>query len=124
MATTSVILGVCCTSTTSLNKINAWLLIQRNTSFKQSCLTVSKVRNIVKHVSTRVAHNIYSFAPSKGIWILKSGKFLLVESGMLGLGIQNTAVGIRNPTDNWNPDWNPVIAIRNPQRGIQNQRMS
>ena len=30
------------------------------------------------------------------------GNFLLVESGILGLGIRNTAQGIRNPTNDWN----------------------
>ena len=45
---------------------------------------------------------------------------LLVESGILGFGIQNTAQGIRNPTK----DWNPVAGIRNPRHGIQNPRLS
>ena len=32
-------------------------------------------------------------------------KFLLVESGILGLGgIRNTVQGIRNPTNDWNPE--------------------
>ena len=54
------------------------------------------------------------FAPCKGIQIPESGnfciwnpeswKFLLVESGILGLGIRNTGVGIRNPTNNSNPE--------------------
>ena len=34
----------------------------------------------------------------KGIRILESGKLLLVESGIVGFGIRNTALGIRNPT--------------------------
>ena len=45
-------------------------------------------------------------------------KFLLVESGILGLGFRNIAVEIRNPSStekdlessNWNPEstaWNP-----------------
>ena len=34
----------------------------------------------------------------KGIRILESGKLLLVESGIVGFGIRNTAQGIRNPT--------------------------
>ena len=61
-----------------------------------------------------------------GFWI-ESGKYLLVESGILGLGIRSTAQGIRNPTDDWNPEskiLNPVIEIRNPRRGIQKQRLS
>ena len=32
------------------------------------------------------------------MWNLKSSKFLLVESGIVGFGIRNTAQGIRNPT--------------------------
>ena len=43
-------------------------------------------------------------APCKGIRIPESRKFLLVESGILGFGIQNTAQGIRNPTNVWNPE--------------------
>ena len=31
-------------------------------------------------------------------------KFLIVESGILGFGIQNTAQGIHNPTNDWNPE--------------------
>ena len=31
-------------------------------------------------------------------WIPESGKIVLVESGILSFGIQNTAQGIRNPT--------------------------
>ena len=31
-------------------------------------------------------------------WNPESGKILLVESGILNFGIQNTAQGIRNPT--------------------------
>ena len=34
----------------------------------------------------------------KGIRILECGKLLLVESGIVGFGIRNTAQGIRNPT--------------------------
>ena len=55
-----------------------------------------------------------AFAPCKGIRIPESGKFLhlesgileilLVESGILGLGMRNTGVGIRNPTNNSNPE--------------------
>ena len=52
------------------------------------------------------------------IWNSESCKFLLVESGILGLGIRNTGVGIRNPSSTekdlesskWNPEstaWNP-----------------
>ena len=37
--------------------------------------------------------------PCKGILIQEFGKFLLVECGILDFGIQNTALGIRNPTN-------------------------
>ena len=36
-------------------------------------------------------------APCKGIRILESCKFLLLESGIQDYGIWNTAQGIRNP---------------------------
>ena len=63
----------------------------------------------------------------KGIRILEPGKFPLVESGILGFGIRNTAQGIRNPTNDWNPDskfhwerlgsssWNPESTAWNPE---------
>ena len=35
---------------------------------------------------------------------LQSGKILLAESGILGFGIRNSAQGIWNPTDDWNPE--------------------
>ena len=35
------------------------------------------------------------------LWNLQPGKILLMESGLLGFGIRNTAQGIRNPTDDW-----------------------
>jgi len=31
-------------------------------------------------------------------------KFLLMDSGILGFGIPNTAQGILNPTNDWNPE--------------------
>ena len=47
----------------------------------------------------------------------RSGTFLLVESGITDFGIRNTAQGIRNLTNDWNPEsstcdpesptWNP-----------------
>ena len=46
-------------------------------------------------------------APCKGIRIPESGKFLHLESGILEIfvwGIRNTGVGIRNPTNNSNPE--------------------
>ena len=67
-------------------------------------------------------------AKGKSGRIPKSGNLLLVESGHLGFDIRNTAQAIRNPANNWNPEYkfqwqairNPVIGIRNPQCGIQN----
>ena len=54
------------------------------------------------------------FNPCKVIRIPESEKFLLVESGMgeilivesriLGFGIRNTAYGIQNPANDWNPE--------------------
>ena len=43
-------------------------------------------------------------APCERIWIPESVKFLLVESGTLGFGIRNTAQGIWNPANYWNPE--------------------
>ena len=70
-------------------------------------------------------------APCKGIGIPESGKFSLVESGVLGFGIRDTGQGIRNPTNDWNPEpssidegLNPVPGIRNTRREILNPRMS
>ena len=67
----------------------------------------------------------------EGIRILQSGKLLLVESGILGFGIRDTAARIRNFTSDWNPEskfadkgWNLVTGIRNTRRGIQNPRLS
>ena len=50
------------------------------------------------------------FTPCKGLqipeferfclWSPESGKIFLVESGIVGFGIHNTAQGFRNPTDN------------------------
>ena len=46
--------------------------------------------------------------PSKGIrkfclWNPKYGKTLFVKSGIVDVGIRNTALRIRNPTKDWNP---------------------
>ena len=49
---------------------------------------------------------ILCFAPCKGIRIPESRNFLLVESGILGFGIRNPALRIRNPTKDWNPESN------------------
>jgi len=44
-------------------------------------------------------------AKCKGVWIPGSDKILQVKSGILGFGIRNTAVRIRNPTNDWNPEY-------------------
>ena len=57
--------------------------------------------------------------------VRESGKFLLVKSGILGIWIRNTAHGIRNPSNDWNPeskftdrDWNPVTGNQNPRLSL------
>ena len=45
-----------------------------------------------------------SIAPCKGIRIPEFGKTLVVESGILDFGIRNTAQGILNSTNDWNPE--------------------
>ena len=50
--------------------------------------------------------------------IPESGKFLLVESGILGFVIRNSAQGIRNPSNDSNPEsstWNPESQAWNPE---------
>jgi len=47
----------------------------------------------------------YGFSPFEGIWILESGKFLPMESGM-----ENFACGIQDPAL-----WNPEYSSRNPE---------
>lgn len=47
--------------------------------------------NILENWSTRV-----NFPPGKAIRIPKFGKFFIMESGILGLGIKDSALGIRN----------------------------
>ena len=62
----------------------------------------------------------------RGIWFLESEKFLLVESGILGFRIQNTAqesgiaLGIQNPSST-DKRWNRVPGIWNPRCGFHNQ---
>ena len=49
-------------------------------------------------------------ATCKVIRVPEAGKFSLVECGILGFGIRNSVQGIRNPTNDWNPEftaWNP-----------------
>ena len=67
--------------------------------------SLSSVVPFIAHRGRRIhpfaSYTPICFAPCKGIWIPGSGKFfgklLLVESGILGFGIWNTAQGIRNP---------------------------
>ena len=59
---------------------------------------------------------------------MESDKFLLVESGILGFGIWNTAQGIRDSTSDWTPEskfhwqsrqsstWNPESTGWNPEK--------
>ena len=80
------------------------------------------------------------FTPCKGFQILEYRKFFLVESReifyqqsvILSIGIQDTTqgiwnapltIGLRNPSST-DKDCNPVPGIWNPQRGIQNLRLS
>ena len=64
------------------------------------------------------------------LWNLEAQKILLLECGILGFGIRNTAQRIRNPSNDWNPEsnfyWQRLedTGIRNPLRGIQNPKLS
>ena len=42
---------------------------------------------------------------------------MLLNSGILGFGIRNSAQGIQNPLNDWIR--NPVVGIRSPELGIQ-----
>ena len=44
------------------------------------------------------------------------GNFWLVESGILGIPIRNTAVGIRHLTDNWNLESSPLKDLESSNR--------
>ena len=65
-----------------------------------------------------------NFIPCRGIQVPESRKVLLLESGTLAFGIQNTDQGIWNPTNDWTWkskfDWQ---RIQNPRGGIQNRRL-
>ena len=54
----------------------------------------------------RQIDNKLHLAPCKGIRIPESRNFLLLESGILGFGIRNPALRIRNPTKHWNQESN------------------
>ena len=74
----------------------------------------------------------YGFQNPKNFWSWnpQSGKIWIMESGILGFGIRNTARGIQNPANDWNAEyriqvpltkiWNPGTDIGNPGRGIRN----
>ena len=83
-------------------------VLQLRRRARSQCI-VSTTCCIDNNVSTHVMN------PDSGIRAI-----FVVESGILGFGIQNTAQRIRNPTK----DWNPVAGIRNPRHGIQNPRLS
>ena len=79
----------------------------------------------------RIFSSLYFFHSFSSPNVRESGKCLLVESGIPGFGIRNTAQGIRilltavipSPSSS-DIDSNPVPGIRNPRRGIQNSRLS
>ena len=58
--------------------------------------------------------------PRKVIRVSESGKFLLVESEILGFGIQSLVLRIQNPSNDWNPE-SRVHWQGSRQSGIQNQ---
>ena len=66
------------------------------------------------------------YPPCKATRIPESFKFLLVESGIRGFGIRNTAQRIRNPTKDWNPESKFHWEDQNPEStvGIHNPRQS
>ena len=99
----------------------------QNKPFPKKQLQVKKciLFHITKYQS--VVSIDYKITQCRGIRIPESVKFFLVESGILGFGIQNKAQGIRNPTKDLNPestkkDSNQLPGIRNPRRGILKSR--
>ena len=65
-----------------------------------------------------------NIAPCEGIWISESGKFLLVNSEIQGFGMRNTALGIRNPTNDWIQNAISTDKGRNPLPGIRKSKVS
>ena len=60
-----------------------------------------------KPLSTEVGWKYCSLKGNRGnfcLWKPESGKHLHVESKILGFAILNTAQGIWNPTNDWNPE--------------------
>ena len=98
--------------------------------------SVRKTQKVVFHLlSNRISRKITRYKqpmrteqsrPWKGIRITESRKILLMESGILGIGIRNTTQEIRNPTNDWHPEskfyWQIVKSW--PVPGIQNPRLS
>ena len=69
-------------------------------------ISVASYYLISWYIDVRIQYTFIEsrFALCKGVWVPESGKFWLVKAGILGFGIQNTAQGIRNPTEEWNPE--------------------
>ena len=96
-----------------------------------SCTLHSKAQDSGPHAKIRQIPE--SSSRKLSFWSqggLSSG---LVESEILGFGIWNSAQRIRNPTNDWNLESkftdkdslpNPVPQVRNPQREIENPRLS
>ena len=58
------------------------------------------------------------FTPCKGIQIPESAKFLPVDSGILDFRIRNSAQGVQNPDNDWNPEsstWYLEFIVWNPE---------
>ena len=81
-------------------------------------------------VRVAIKRSLIFQSPSVGSPLVReSGNVLHVESWILeifacvirnpGLGIRNIAIGIPNPTNNWNPESKFHWKIGNPRRGVQ-----
>ena len=101
-----------------------WELIKKGNKRSPSFYVWDWHRFVVSqysHVNERLT--LQEFTPCKGIRNPESGirDIFLVEAENLGLGIRNTAEGIRNFTNDWNPEskfhWH---RIRNLGPGIWN----
>ena len=79
------------------------------------------------HASPSVRESRFRNPGNLRLWNLESGNILLMESGIPGFGIRNTAQGIWNPTNDWNSEskfywqipesgtWYPESTVRNPE---------
>ena len=99
-------------------------------------VTRGKQNRKIVHIPRRACVFVPWVAPCKVIripgnfsyWNPESRKIVFLESGMLGFGIRIPALGIRNPTNDWNPE--SLFRTRNPERiripqcGLQNPRLS